>query len=89
MYRESVRCGDRYNRAAGIAGEGTRPRGATQSMNVGNARGTSRPPFLGFHCFQNWHMYNHRSDFWLIFLNCFSAEGGKSVEIVPNIVWEI
>ena len=47
------------------------PGGATHSMNVGNECGTSRPPFLGFHCFQNWHMYNHRSDFWLIFLNCF------------------
>ena len=31
------------------------PVGATQSMNVGNDCGTSRPPppFLGFHCYQN------------------------------------
>ena len=57
----------------------------SQSMNVGNDCGTSRPPFLGFHRFQNWYMYNHRSNFWLIFLNCFSPEGGKAVEIVPNI----
>ena len=32
--------------------------GATQSMSVGNNCGTSRPPFLGFHCFQNWQMYH-------------------------------
>ena len=51
------------------------PGGATQYMNVGNDCGTSRPPFLGFHRFQNWHWYNHRSNFWLILL-----------EIVSNIV---
>ena len=60
--------------------------GTTQSMNVGNDCGTSRLPFLGFHRFQNRHMYNHHSNFWLTYQNGFSPEGDKAVEFVPNIV---
>ena len=42
-------------------------RGSTQSMNVGiNEWGTFHPPFFEIHRFQNWHMYNHCSNFWLI-----------------------
>ena len=59
--------------------------GAAQSMNVGNNwvfPPPRLPPYLGFHCSQNWHMYNHRSSFWLIFQNCFPSEVRKGVEIV-------
>ena len=44
-------------------GRRTRGGGATQSMNVGTDCGNSRLTFWGFHLFQNWHMYNHRSNF--------------------------
>ena len=60
--------------------------GYTQSINVGNNCGTSRPPLFGFHRLQNWPMYIHRSNFWLVFQKCLLQKVAKVEKIVPNVV---
>ena len=55
--------------------------GATQSINVGNNCGTSRPPFFfGFYRFQKLPMYGHRSNFRLIFQGCSPQKVDKVVD---------